>query len=185
MLLIIKLIAFYFIMKIPDFIINKEIYFNKFIIIICKIIDIKIKDNAYSITLTNNLEDLEYCNELSNIEEESYLNKNVTHFNIKKKEDYKLNAIEKLKNIININKDKNNKLLKKKVEDRVLKNICLEEIKKEKISIDDYGRFYIRPSFLGENHLFLTFKIIESLTLNYDILIEKKQNYILNEIEYQ
>ena len=171
--------------KIPDFIVEKEIYFQKYRIILCKIIDIKINENEYLIILTNKLEDLEYCNELSSIEEESYLNKNVTHFNIKKDEDYKLPSIEKLKNIINIHKDKNNKFLKNRVEDRFLKNICLEEIKKEIISSDDYGRFYFRPSFLGENHLFLTFKIIESLTLNYDILIDNNKKYILNDIEYQ
>ena len=170
---------------IPDFVVNKEVYFKKYRIIICKIIEIQIKENKYIIKISNKIQDLEYYNKLSFIEEESYLKKELTRFNIIEEEDYKLSEIEKLKNIINLHKEKTNKTLVKIKEDTHKKNIFLDEIKKEKLSIEDYGHFCIRPSFIGTDHLFLTFSIIEDLTLNYDISIDKNNEYILNEKRYQ
>ena len=170
---------------IPDFVVNKEVYFKKYRIILCKIIEIKIKDNEYTIKISNKIQDLEYYNKLSFVEEESYLKKEITGFQIKEEEDYKLNEIEKLKNIINMHKEKTNKSLVKIKEDRYKRNTYLDEIKKEILPIDDYGHFCIRPSFIGSNHLFLTFSIIEDLTLNYDIIKDNNKEYILNDKKYQ
>ena len=171
--------------NVPDYIIDKNIYFRKYRIILCKIVEIKIVDNDYLILLSHKVEDLEFFNKLSFMEEESYLNKSITGFNIDQNEDYKSTEIEKLKNAININKNKNNKLLKKIKEEGYLKNIILSEIKREYIAPDEYGRFYFRPSFLGQDHLTLTFTICESLTLNYDVLIDKNNKYKINNNEYK
>ena len=168
----------------PDFILNKESYFKKYRIILCKIVEIKINENKYLIKISNKIQDLEYYNKLSFIEEESYLKKDITRFKISEEDDYKLKEIEKMKKIINIHNGRANKILKKIKEDRYTQNICLDEIKKENLSIDDYGRFSIRPSFLGSDHLFLTFSIIDDLTLNYDIIIDKNKEYIIKDKKY-
>ena len=171
--------------KIPNYIDNKEIFFKKYRILLCKIIEIKFAENEYEIIISNKLEDLEYYNKLS--DEESYLKIHITGFDINQEEDYKIKEIEKLKNIINTHKNKNNYILTRIEENNYLRlnNISLDEIKKEKISFEDYSRFYIRPSFMGPDHLILTFSIIENLTLNYDIIIDKNKKYIIKDKEYK
>ena len=170
--------------NVPDYIIDKKVFYKTFRILLCKIIDITISENEYSIILSNKIDDLEYHNKISSIEEESYLHKSITGFIINQEEDYILTEIKKLKNIINNNNNNNNKILKKIKEAGYLKNINLKEIKKEYIAPEEYGRFCIRPSFLGHDHLTLTFSIYENLTLNYDIVVQKNESYSINNIEY-
>ena len=169
--------------NIPDYIKDKKLYFKNYRMILCKIIEINIEKNE--IILSNKLEDLEDSNKITTSEEESYLHKSLTDFKINQEEDYKISEIQRLHNIINIQKDKENKTLKKLIECTYLKNICLEEIKREIIAPDEYGHFCIRPSFLGEDHLFLTFSLIEDLTLNYDIIIGGNKKYIINNNDYK
>ena len=173
--------------NVSDYIVDKNIYFKKYRILLCKIMDIKIIENEYSIIISHKIEDLEYFNKFSCVEEESYLNKSVTGFNINQDEDYKLSEIEKLKTIINIYKtNKNNQKLQKIKEEGYFKNIILKDIKKEYVVPDEYGRFYFRPSFLGKDHLTLTFSVCENITINYDIIIIDKNNkYIINNNEYK
>ena len=167
-------------------ILDKEKFFKNHRIILCKIIDLKITEKEYSIILSNKIEDLEYYNKLSFLDEMSYLNKTITDFEINEEEDYKLPEIQKLKKIVYLhkNENRNNKLLKKIKEEGYLKNTSLSEIKKEYIGPEDYGRFCIRPSFMGTDHLILTFSICENINLNYDIFIDDNKNYIIENNNY-
>ena len=154
-------------------------YFHRFRILLCKIIYVEIQQSGVGIKLSNKIESLEYlenCNE----EVESYMDEN----NIK--ENNKIIPIHKLKNIINSQKNKSEKYLKKINEDEnyFYKNTTLEEIKKDYITIDESGKFCFRPSYLGPDYLILTFSFCEHLTLNYNVSLEKKDKFILEDVEY-
>ena len=154
-------------------------YFHKYRILLCKIIYVEIQQNGIRIKLSNKIDNLEYL-ENSNEEDESYMDDNYT------KDNNKIVPMHNLKNIINLQKNKSQKYLKKIDEDEnyFYKNITLEEIKKDYITIDESGKFCFRPSYLGPDYLILTFSFCEHLTLNYNVSIERNDKYILENVEY-
>ena len=82
------------------------------------------------------------------------------------REENKLIQIENLKNVVNYQKNLSECYLKKlnEEENEYIKNIFLEEIKKDFISIEESGKFLFRPSFLGADNLILTLSFCENLT---------------------
>ena len=169
--------------NIDDNIYDKNKYFNKFRIILCKIKEIKITESSYEIQLSNKIEDLYYFIEPSALKEKSNLINNIINLEINEEKDNILSEIHKLKNII-ININKIDKFLIKLKEEKNCRNITLNELKKEFVDYD-YCRFCFRPSFIGTNHLFLTFSICEKITLNYDISIDEDKKYILKNNKYE
>ena len=143
-------------------------------IILCKIIDIKLRHHSYEILLSNNINDL--------ISVKDFLTENQTNpklfqrFTIDEEEDFKIKEIKRLKEIQQYDQDKQSKLLKYSLIDmeneQFLVNLNYINIKKflERYKGSDYK---IRPSFLGENHLILTFLVIDDIFLNFDIEIIK------------
>ena len=169
--------------NIDDNIYDKNKYFIKFRIILCKIKEIKITESNYEIQLSNKTEDLYYFIESNGLKEKSKLINNIINLEINEEKDNILSEIHKLKNII-ININKIDKFLIKIKEEKNCRNITLNELKKEFVDYD-YCRFCFRPSFIGTNHLFLTFSICESITLNYDISIDEDKKYILKDNKYE
>ena len=171
--------------NIDDNIYDKSKYFNKFRIILCKIKEIIITESNYEIQLTNKIEDLNYYIDLNDLKEKSNLFNRIIKFEINEEKDNILLEIYKLKNIINININKIDKFLIKIKEEKNCRNISLNDLKKEYVEYDDYCRFCFRPSFMGINHLFLTFSLCETITLNYDISIDEDKKYILKGNKYE
>ena len=169
--------------NIDDNIYDKDKYFNKFRIILCKIKEIKITESNYEIQLSNKIEDLYYFIEPNDLKEKSNLINGIIKLEINEENDNILSEIHKLKNIVN-NINKIDKFLIKIKEEKNCRNITLNELKKEFVDYD-YCRFCFRPSFIGTNHLFLTFSICETITLNYDISIDEDKKYILKENKYE
>ena len=165
--------------KYIDNIFDINTYFKKNKFLLCKIIEIQIEREGYQIIISNKIEDLEFFETEENISEISFFNYN------EKEEDNKIIEMQKLKNVLNFENKKKEKCLLKIDENEFCKNIILDDIKKDFISIEDSGRYFFRPSFLGNNHLMLTLNFCENLTLNYDVLIKKEDEYILNKKEYK
>ena len=166
--------------NIDEYITDIKAYFHQYKILLCKIKNLQIDRDEIKIVLSNKIKDLEYlenCNE----EQDSYND-------IKEiKEEDKIIQIQVLKYIINSQKNISEYYLKKLNEDEntYIKNIVLEEIKKDFISVEESGKFCFRPSYLGDNYIILTLSICEDLTLNYNITKEKEGNYLLENKEYQ
>ena len=164
--------------NIDDYIKDIDTYFQKYKIILCKIINLEIEGNEILIILSNKISDLEY---LENAEEQDSFN------DIREmKEEDKLIPIQTLKNIINLENRNGENYLRKINEDEnsYIKNTILQEIKNDYISQEESGKFCFRPSFLGFGHLILTLNFCENLTLNYNIKKEKEDKYILENKEY-
>ena len=146
-------------------------------IILCKIIDIKLKHNSYEIFLSNKNEDL--------ISVKDYWTENLKYskifekFTINEEEDFIIKDIKRLKEIQEYDHNKESKLLKYSLinmeNEQFLTNLNYNNIKVflKVYKNADYVDYRIRPSFLGENHLILTFKLIEDIYLNFDIEIIK------------
>ena len=169
--------------NIDDNIYEKDKYFNKFRIILCKIKEIKFTESNYEIQLSNKIEDLYYFIESNALKEKSNLINGLINLEINEEKDNVLSEIHKLKNII-LNINKIDKFLIKIKEEKNCRNITLDELKKEFVDYD-YCRFCFRPSFIGTNHLFLTFSICETITLNYDISLDEDKKYNLKDNKYE
>ena len=165
--------------NIDNYINDIKTYFQKYRILLCKIVYIEIKQDEIIIKLSNLIDKLEYLENCTE-EDESYMDDNDT------KENNKIQRIHELKNLINSLKSKTEKYLQKinESENYYFKNTTLEEIKKDYITLDESGKFCFRPSYLGPEYLTLTFNFCEYLTLNYYISKEKNGKYILENEEY-
>ena len=166
--------------NIDEYITDIKGYFKKYKILLCKIINLQIDRGAIRIVLSNKIKDLEYF-ENSNEDQDDY--NGIKYL----REENKLIQIENLKNVVNYQKNLSECYLKKlnEEENEYIKNIVLDEIKKDYISIEESGKFLFRPSFLGDDHLILTLSFCENLTLNYNISKEKDGTYILENKSYQ
>ena len=143
-------------------------------IILCKIIDIKLRHHSYEILLSNKIDDLISVKDF--LTEKQKNSKLFQKFTVDEEEDFKIKEIQRLKDIQQYDQEKQNKYLKYSLIDmeneQFLVNSNYNNIKKflERYKGSDYK---IRPSFLGENHLILTFLVIENIFLNFDIEIIK------------
>ena len=166
--------------NIDEYITDINAYFKQYKVILCKIKSLRIDREEIVIVLSNKIKDLEY---LENCAEDPELHNDIK---VMKEED-KLVQIEYLKNIVDSQKIISEYYLQKLNEDEnnYIKNIVLEEIKKDFISIEESGKFCFRPSYLGNNYLILTLSFCEDLTLNYNITKEKEGAYFLENKEYQ
>ena len=166
--------------NIDEYITDIKGYFKKYKILLCKIKNLQIERGEIRIVLSNKIQDLEYL-------ENSYEDQDDYGGLKELKEEDKLIKIENLKNIVDSQKILSERYLKKlnEEENEYIKNIFLEEIKKDFISIEESGKFLFRPSFLGADNLILTLSFCENLTLNYNISKEKDGTYILENKSYQ
>ena len=167
-------------LNIDEYITDIKAYFKQYKVILCKIKNLQIDRDEIRIGLSNKIKDLEY---LENCAEDSEFHNDIKEI----KEEDKLEQIEYLKNVANTQKNITDYYLQKlnENENNYFKNVVLEEIKKDFISIEESGKFCFRPSYLGNNNLILTLNFCEDLTLNYNISKEKEDTYILENKEYQ
>ena len=155
---------------------NYQKFFYPQRIILCKIIDIKLRHHSYEILLSNKNDDLISVKDffLENEKNSKILDK----FSINEEEDFTIKEIKKLKEIqkYDLEKEPKSKLLKYSIinmeNEQFLMNSSYNNIKKF-FGCYKSVEYRIRPSFLGENHLTLTFRLIEDIFLNYDIEISK------------
>ena len=167
-------------LNIDNYITDINSYFQKYRILLCKIKNLQIDRSGIKIVLSNKIKDLEYLENYS-VSRDSYIDSN------EKKEEDKIMSTFILKNIINTQKNKGEKYLKKinEEDNNFIKNIILSDIKKDFISPDESGKFCFRPSYQGVDNLILTLSFSENLTLNYNIAIENEDKYILQSTEYK
>ena len=155
---------------------DKNTYFTKGKALLCKIIDIKISNNNYEIFLTNKFDDLEI---LSNDNITQIIPEKIKTYLFSKKEDCEIANIKKLIEIINKNETLSEKTLKKinieSGENYYKKNCSYKDMYNNYINVID-NCYIIRPSFIGEDHLTLSFRIFGNIFLNYDIEILNKDN---------
>ena len=164
---------------------NYQQFFYPQRIILCKIIDIKLRHHSYEILLSNKNDDLISVKDFFHENEKN--TKILDKFAINEDEDFTIKEIKKLKDIQKLDSEKvpNSKLLKyseiNMENEQFLMNSSYINIKKFFKCYKNI-EYRIRPSFLGENHLILTFRLIEDIYLNYDIEIIKIEvdNYNLN-----
>ena len=173
-------------------IINYPKYFYPQRIILCKIKEIILRHHSYEIQLSNKNEDLI---SVKDFYEEQKRDKIFEKFTIDEEEDFTIKDIKKLKEIQQYDQEKDNKFLKyleiNMENEQFLINSNYTNIKKFFKCYRNVD-YRIRPSFLGENHLTLTFQLVEDIYLNYDIEIkkieldnineEKEKSYITNYI---
>ena len=142
-------------------------------IILCKIIDIMIRHQSYDILISTKNDDLVSVKDFL---VESKQSQKLERYSITNDEDFIIKDIQKLKEILQYNQSKEQKLLKYSIinmeNEQFLINLNYNKMTEffERYKSVDYK---IRPSFLGENHLTLTLRIIEDIYLNYDIEIIK------------
>ena len=158
---------------------NYQTFFYPQRIILCKIIDIILRHHSYEIILSNKNEDLKSVKD--------YLteNKNLKYNNNNDDKDFTIKEIRILEEIQQTDQKNQTKTLKyysiNMENEQFLMNANYTNMKK---FFQCYRgvEYRIRPSFLGENHLTLTLKVIEDIYLNYDIEISKVEldNYNMN-----
>ena len=158
---------------------NYQTFFYPQRIILCKIIDIILRHHSYEIILSNKNEDLKSVKDF--LTESKNLKYNIND----EEKDFTIKEMRILEEIQQIDQKNQNKTLKyypiNMENEQFLMNANYSNIKK---FFECYRsvEYKIRPSFLGENHLTLTIKVIEDIYLNYDIEISKIEldNYNMN-----
>ena len=158
---------------------NYQSFFYPQRIILCKIIDIILRHHSYEIILSNKNEDLK------SVKDFLTENKNLKYNNNNDDKDFTIKEIRKLEEIQQTDQKNQTKTLKyypiNMENEQFLMNANYANMKRFFQSYRSV-EYKIRPSFLGENHLTLTLKVIEDIYLNYDIEIIKVEldNYNMN-----
>ena len=168
-------------------------------IILVKIKDIILRHHSYEIQLSNKNEDLISVKDFFEEEKKSKI---FDRFTIDEEEDFTIKDIKRLKEIQEYDQGKNNKSLKYLEINMENEQILINaNYINTKMFFECYRNadYRIRPSFLGENHLILTFPLMEDIYLNYDIEIKKIEvdnyneeneksyitNYVLKNVYYK
>jgi len=158
---------------------NYQTFFYPQRIILCKIIDIILRHHSYEIILSNKNEDLKTVKDF--LAENKNLKYNINN----DEKDFTIKEIKILEEMQQIDQKNLNKTLKyypiNMENEQFLMNSNYSNIKKF-FQCYRSVEYKIRPSFLGENHLTLTLKVIDDIYLNYDIEISKIEldNYNMN-----
>ena len=152
---------------------NIQKFFYPQRIILCKIIDIILKHQSYEILLSNKNDDLLSVKDFW-VETQKF--PELEKYSVNVDEDFIIKDIKKLKEIQLYNQNKEPKLLKYSLINMENEQFLLNtNYNSTKRIFESYKsiEYKIRPSFLGENHLILTCRLIEDIYLNYDIEIIK------------